>query len=596
VQLTVSAATSQAIITTVAGNGNVPFSSEGATATNAAMGASAVAVDGSGNLYVADTSTSNRVLKVSSAGVATTLAGNGAYTFSGDNGPAKNAALFTPLGVAVDSAGNVYIADSLNNRVRKVDTSGNITTVAGSASPGFSGDGGPATSASLFNPIAVAVDGNNNLYIADGSNARIRKVNAAGVISTVAGSLLPGFSGDGGPATSASLLLPGGVAVDGNGNLYIADIGNNRIRKVTAAGTISTVAGNGTKGFSGDGGSATSASLNLSSAHIGLAVDGAGNLYVTDSGNNRVRKVTASGTISTIAGNGVAGFSGDGGPATSAGLSSPTDVTLDSSGNLFIADSKNNRVRKVSGAASAGAPTVSSNGIVNGASFQPGLAANSWGTILGLNLSPVTDTWANAIVNGKLPTSLDGVSVTVGGKPAYIYFVSSGQINFITPDLPPGPTQVTVTTPSATSSSYAANVGTVAPAFFASWPNSQVVATRQDFSFAAASGSFAGVTTTPAKPGDILILWGTGFGPTSPAAPTGVQLPADQTYSTPTLPTVTINNVPATVYGAALAPGFAGLYQVAIQVPASLADGSWPVIATMGGASSPATAMLVVKR
>ncbi|HXS98379.1 MAG TPA: SBBP repeat-containing protein [Candidatus Limnocylindrales bacterium] len=578
VQLTVNAPASQAIITTVAGNGNVPYSGDGGAATGTALAANAIALDSSGNLYVADI-VSSRVLKVSASGTVTTLAGNGATTFSGDGGPGTKAALFSPSGVAADSSGNVYIADSSNNRVRKVDAGGTINTVAGSATPGFSGDGGPATNAALFSPIAVAVDNNGNLYIADSGNGRVRKVNAAGTISTIA----------------SSLILPGGLAVDSGGNVYVAEIGLNRIRKITAAGAISTVAGNSTKGFSGDGGAATSAALNLSSAHAGLAVDSSGNLYIADTGNQRIRKVTPDGIISTVAGNGVAGFSGDNGPATNAGLNNPTDVALDSGGNLFIADTTNNRVRKVSNGGSTGAaPAVSSNGIVNGASFQPGIVPNSWGTLLGSNLSPVTDTWANAIVNGKLPTSLDGVSVSVGGKPAYIYFVSAGQINFIVPDVPSGSTQVTVTTPSGTSSSYTATAAQFGPAFFASWPNSQVVATRQDFSFAAAAGSFPGVDTTPAHPGDILILWGTGFGPTSPAAPTGVQVPGTQTYSTQTMPTVTINGIPATVYGAALAPGFAGLYQVAIQVPPSLAAGTWPVVATIGGVSAP-PASLVVK-
>ena len=595
VKLTVNAAASQAIISTIAGNGLTPFSGEGGAATAASLGVGAVAVDGSGNVYISDT-VSNKILKVSSSGTITTFAGNGSITFAGDNGPATKASFFTPLGVAADNNGNVYIADSLNNRVRKVDAAGTITTVAGNGTPAFSGDGGPAASAGVWGPSAVAVDTAGNLYIADSGDFRVRKVDTSGIIRTFAGgAILAGFSGDGGPAVGAGLFLPGGLAVDKSGNVFIADIGNNRIRKVNASGVISTVAGNGTKGFSGDGGQATSAMLNMFGAHAGLGVDAAGNLYIPDIANHRVRKVDSSGVIATVAGNGIAGFSGDGGPATSAGLNNPNDVAVDSSGNLYISDSTNSRVRKVITGAGGAPPAISANGVVNGASFQPGVIPNSWVTIQGANLAGVTDTWANAIVGGKLPTSLDGVTVSVGGKPAYLYYVSPTQINLLAPDIPAGSTQVTVTTSAGASSTFTVSAAQYGPAFFA-WPNNQAVATRQDFSFAVAPGTFAGATTTSAKPGDVIILWGTGFGPTTPAAPTGIQVPGDQTYSTSTLPVVTINGVAATVYGAALAPGFAGLYQIAIQVPPSLGNGAWPVVATIGGVSSPSGISLAVQK
>jgi uncharacterized protein (TIGR03437 family) len=240
------------------------------------------------------------------------------------------------------------------------------------------------------------------------------------------------------------------------------------------------------------------------------------------------------------------------------------------------------------------APGISSNGVQNGASFQPGIVANSWVTIGGANLSPVTDTWNNSIVNGILPTVLDGVTVTMGGKPAYVEYVSPAQINVLAPNVTPGPTQVVVRTSVGINSTFTATASQYGPAFFL-WPNNQPVATRQDFSYAAKAGTFAGASTIPAKPGDVIILWGTGFGPTSPPAPAGVQTPGNQTYSTATLPAVTINNVAATVYGAALASGFVGLYQVAIQVPPSLADGDWPVVASIGGVSSPSGIVLSVQ-
>ena len=249
-----------------------------------------------------------------------------------------------------------------------------------------------------------------------------------------------------------------------------------------------------------------------------------------------------------------------------------------------------------SNASPAGVGPVSSiTAVVNGASFQQPFVPNSWATIVGSSLAPFNDTWANHIVAGRLPTVLDGVSVSVGGQPAYLYYISEGQINFVVPDVRPGPLEVIFTNSSGMVADVTVPSSQYGPAFF-SWPNNQVVATRQDFSLAAMDGTFSGITTVPAKPGDVIILWGTGFGPTSPAAPVGVEVPSDQTYATTTLPTVTINNVPASVYGAALAPGYAALYQVAIQVPSSLGNGDWPVSASIGGESSPTGLVLTVQQ
>jgi len=240
-------------------------------------------------------------------------------------------------------------------------------------------------------------------------------------------------------------------------------------------------------------------------------------------------------------------------------------------------------------------PAISANGVVNAASFQPGIASNSWVTIKGTNFASRTGDWTNSIVNGSLPTSLDGVSVTMGGKPAYVYFISPGQINVLAPDLPSGPVSVTVTNSGGPSIPFMAVGSPYGPAFF-QWPNNQVVATRQDFSFAAKAGTFAGAATVPAKPGDVLVLWGTGFGPTNPAAPAGAAVPGDKAYATATTPSVTINNTAAIVFGAALSPGSAGLYQIAIAVPNSLADGDWPIRAAIGGVQSPTGIVLTVSR
>ena len=323
-------------ISTVAGGLGSGYSGDGGPATSAQLNQpyGAVAVDSVGNLYIGD-QLNYRVREVSN-GVITTVAGNGGWGFSGDSGPATSAQL-DPTGVAVDSAGNLYIADTGNDRVRKV-SNGVITTVAGNGTPGFSGDNGPATSAQLFSPVGVAVDSVGNLYIADSVNNRIRKV-SNGVITTVAGNGTQGFNGDG-PATSAELYDPAGVAVDFAGNLYIADERNNRIREVSN-GVITTVAGNGTPGFSGDNGPATRAELY---DPAGVAVDFAGNLYIADGRNNRIREVS-NGLITTVAGNGTAGYSGDNGPATSAQLNFPSGVAVDSAGNVFITDEYNSSVR-----------------------------------------------------------------------------------------------------------------------------------------------------------------------------------------------------------------------------------------------------------
>jgi uncharacterized protein (TIGR03437 family) len=232
-------------------------------------------------------------------------------------------------------------------------------------------------------------------------------------------------------------------------------------------------------------------------------------------------------------------------------------------------------------------------GVVNAAGFQPGVVANSWVTIGGTSLAPQTDDWSHSIVNGALPTSVDGVSVTMGGKPAYVYYLSAGQLNVLAPDLAAGPVNVTVTTPGGTSANFATTVSSYGPAFFL-WPGSQAVATRQDYSYAAKAGTFTGATTAAAKPGDILILWSTGLGPTSPTVPVGVPVPGTSAYSTASLPTVTIDNTPATVYGAALASGSAGLYQIAIQVPTTLVDGDWPIQVSIGGVTSPTGVVLSI--
>src|ERR1017187_6989198 len=271
--------------------------------------------------------------------ITTVVDAAGSEGVGGDGGPATAAQLNFPTGVAADAAGNLFIADTFNNRIRKVSANGIITTVAGTGARGFGGDGGPATAAQLNYPQGVAVDAAGNPFIADTGNQRIRQV-SGGIITTVAGGGTLGPSDDGGPATAAQLYNPVGVAVDATGNLFIAGTSDPRIRKVSASGIITTVAGTGTQGFSGDGGPAAAAWLY---EPWGVAADAAGNLFIADAGNQRIRKVTADGIITTIAGTGIQGSSGDGGPATAAPLDVLFAIAMDAKGNLFA--STGNRVR-----------------------------------------------------------------------------------------------------------------------------------------------------------------------------------------------------------------------------------------------------------
>lgn len=334
------------IITTIAGNGSTTYTGDGGYANGAVLGSPrGVAADAFGNFFIADRSF-QRIRKVNANGVISTLAGTGVAGYNLDIGgrSSGSATLNNPNGVTMDSVGNFFIADQSNNRVRKVKTNGFVYTVAGNGTASFSGDGAPATNANLNSPAAVAVDAAGNLLIADQSNQRIRKMDTNGIITTIAGNGTAAYSGDGGAATNASLNNPSGLAVDVIGNIFIADRNNNRIRKVDTNGVITTVAGtNGAAGYSGDGGIAVT---NRLSNPTGVAVDYDGNLFIAET-NNRIRQVGTNGIITTVAGNGISSFSGDGGLATNASIFRPADVAVDIAGNLFIADQNNLRIRKV---------------------------------------------------------------------------------------------------------------------------------------------------------------------------------------------------------------------------------------------------------
>jgi len=338
-------------ITTVAGGGAISDFGAGVPALTAAfLSPYAVSLDIHGNLYITTNFGYGHVHKVNRAGVITTIAGCLTTSTYAASGPATTTFLGNPTGLSVDNSGNVYIADQVYDCIREVNDSGMMDVVAGDyiAYRGwFTGDNGPATDAAMNGPYGVALDQIGNVYIADANNQRIRKVDTSGTITTIGGNGISGFSGDGGPATDAQLYDPYAIAVDNLGNTYIADTHNNRIRKINSSGIISTVAGSGSGigGYGGDGGPATDAYLFYPA---GVAVDNSGSIYIADEANNRIRVVNTSGIITTIAGTGVAGFSGDGAAATAATLFQPIGVTVDNYGNVYFADRGNDRVRKIS--------------------------------------------------------------------------------------------------------------------------------------------------------------------------------------------------------------------------------------------------------
>ncbi len=328
------------IITTIAGDGSFVYSGDGIPATDAALiTPHGIAVDPIGNVYISDGAQSVR--KVDTSGIITTYAGTGSGTDSGDGGPATAAGISSLLGIALDTVGNLYLATT-TCKIRMVNTMGIINTIAGTGVSGYSGDGGPA-SVAQFGPILdIATDKHGNIYLCDGVNHCVRKIDPSGIISTVAGTGVAGYNGDGIPATAAQLKGPRSICTDYLSNLYIADYFDYRVRKVNTAGIISTVAGTGTFGFSGDGGAATAALLGPN----GLAVSG-NYIYISDVGSQRVRMIDPSGIITTIAGNGTPGYSGDGGPATAASINYSNHLARYGGGNLYFCDRDNYRIRMV---------------------------------------------------------------------------------------------------------------------------------------------------------------------------------------------------------------------------------------------------------
>jgi uncharacterized protein (TIGR03437 family) len=556
------------------------------------------------------------------------------------------AQLNSPQGIAVDSAGNIYISDGSNYRVRKV-AGGVITTVAGNGTPGFSGDNGPATSAGLSQIFGLAFDSSGNLYVADAGDQRIRKV-SNGTITTVAGI---GFGnggglGDNGPATSAQLSFPEGVAVDSSGNLFIADTDNNRIRKVTS-GVITTIAGGGAQ--FGDNGPATNAQMDQPAA---VAVDSSGHVYVADTVENRVRLLTFSasgcayslsptslqaqgigGTFNVAIQTGascpwsvtglpswitVSGASSGAGPATVAIVIAPNATTgifianFSVAGVAFTATLLPGTGGPSYGCTNSPAPIITS---IDSASSYGGyayFASGSWLEIKGTNLANPGDPrlqnptqsgqWTMQDFNGvNAPTSLDDISVFVNGKAAYVWYLSPTQLNVQAPeDAATGNVAITVfnceqNCSPAMFAKQALAPGMLAPPSFNLGGTSYLAATFVSdgaYALSTSAGAALGVKSRPAKPGDVIIAYGIGFGDVTPSILPGVIAEQSNTLVNPV--TISFGSAPAALSYAGLAGGFVGLYEFYITVPPGLANGDYQINVTQNVISVPQTMYLTV--
>ena len=560
-------------ISTYAGNGTRGFADASSATGGELAGPARAALDSGGSLYIADQG-NQRIRQVQPSGSISTIAGNGTAGYSGDGHAAISAELYNPFGVIVDGSGNYYIADTYNDVVRKVTSGATISTIAGinDEGPGYSGDGGAATSAQLFQPSGLALDSSGNLYIADTANDVIRMVTSGGTITTIAGNNQQTYAGDGGPAVKAGLNSPSAVAVDSAGNIYIADSGNHRIRKISN-GIITTVAGTGTAGFSGDGGPAIAAKLNRP---LDVAVDSSGNLYIADNLNSRIRVVLASGAIETIAGNGSFGYTGDGGAAKSGALNFPTGVAVSPSGKIYVADSQNNVIRLLTPMVNSAAPSINSGGVIQAGSFgaSSSVAPGSWIEIYGTSLASTTRTWASTdFKNGVGPSTLAGTTVTIGGQAAFLSYVSGNQIDAQIPsNIGTGAQSITVATSAGISSSYPITVNATQPGLFA--PSQFNIGGQQyvgalfsdGTTYVLPPGAVAGIASKEAKAGDTITIYAVGLGPVSPNIPAGQIVTQSNQITTPIQ--ILFGPVQATsITYQGLAPQEVGLYQINVVVP-----------------------------
>jgi uncharacterized protein (TIGR03437 family) len=530
-----------------------------------------LSLDSAGNIYFAD-SNNQRIRRITPQGTISTVVGSGNRTTRngncepigavGDGSDAHAALLYNPADVLAAPNGNFVIADQQDNRIRLVTSAGAISTIAGNGSHNLYVPGIPATASPMDWPSAALQDSSGVTYFAEMHSNRVGKIGLDQRFSTVAGTGFPGYNGDRIQATSAQLKKPSGLALDSSGNLYIADQANHRIRKVSN-GIITTIAGTGQPDFSGDNGPAEAATLNTP---MDVKVDSRGNVYIADMLNQRVRRIDSNGTITTVAGTGQVGRGPDGVPATSSDLNFPAGLALDSNDDLYIVDWQNYLIRKVSFASK---PVVNAGGIVNGASFVSPTAPGSLFSIFGSNLTVSTATAATAPWAGKL----EDVSVKVNGVNIPLNFVSPHQINAQLPfETTAGDATLSVTNSAGAGDPVTFKVAPAAVGIFN-------IAFNQD-------GSLNSVSN-PESRGRVVVLYLTGQGPVNPPVPTSQAAPGD-VLSVATLPkSATIGGVDASIQFLGLAPGFIGLAQANIAIPAGSPIGdAVPLIINVGGQPS----------
>ncbi len=537
--LQVAAHAQTGIVTTVAGRGASGYGGDGGPAVNSdlALGhlinqppcdparfeqASHITVDADGNVYLADTN-NHRIRRIDPSGIITTVAGTG-EAVAGCNQLPESPKLFGPTDVLKDKDGSLIIADQRNNRIRRMSASGVFTALVGNTLHQFYIPGAAGTASPIDWPTALALDGNGNLYFAEIHSNRIGLL-ANGRLSTVVD-------------LQAGLNKPTGIAVDRSGALLIADTGNHRVRRF-ANNTLTTIAGNGRAGFCGDNGPAADSCLNTP---MDVKADAVGNIYIADAANHRVRRIDPSGVITTVAGTGDPGRGPDNVAANTSAFNYPSAIALDARNDLYIVDWQNYLIRKVTFAAR---PAVSEGGIVNAASFTAPVAPGSLISIFG--------------------AGFDGATVQVNGVAAPLIVVTPGQINAQLPyEISPGPATLQVTTPAGTSAPATFTVASVAVGVFTFPGTDRAI-------------------SDPVSAGGVLVLWVTGYGAVSPAVPTGRSAPLDALSFASATPTVTIGGVPATVQFSGLAPGFIGLGQLNIHVPAGVPFGDVVPVVIQGG-------------